>query len=67
MNEEREQAIEYAAQQIYADKAERLDKDVVGWDREPEEIKDAWRKDVRITIDAYEDKLAETKRELPNG
>jgi hypothetical protein len=56
MTDKREDAIEHAARHIYADKAKRLHKDVVGWDAEPEEIKDEWRKDVRATIDAYESK-----------
>lgn len=51
---EREQAIETAARRIYEIKGDRLGKDYIGWDKEPDGVKDDWRTDVRATIDAYE-------------
>lgn len=50
----RDQAIEAAAQHVYEIKGDRLGKDYIGWHKEPDEVKDEWRKDVRTTIDAYE-------------
>lgn len=57
INSRREQAIEAAAKRIYEIKGDRLGKDYIGWDKEPEEVKAEWRVDVRATIDAYEDDL----------
>ena len=50
----REQAIEVAARFIYENKGDRLGKDYIGWDKEPDDVKAEWRNDVRITINAYE-------------
>lgn len=50
----REEAIEAAAKSIYEQKGDRLGKDYIGWELEPEKVKDDWRVDVRATIDAYE-------------
>ena len=51
---DREQAIEAAAKFIYENKGDRKGIVYVGWDAEPGDVKDAWREDVRATIDAYE-------------
>ena len=50
----RDAAIESAAKKIYEVKGDRLGKEYIGWDKEPDEVKDDWRVDVRATIDAYE-------------
>lgn len=50
----RDEAIELAARHIYETKGDRLGKNYVGWNREPEDVKEDWRRDVRETIDAYE-------------
>lgn len=50
----RDFSIEAAAKAIYEGKGDRIGKDYIGWDNEPEEVKDGWRVDVRATIDAYE-------------
>lgn len=50
----RDRAIEAAARFIYEDKGDRKGIDYAGWHLEPESVKDAWREDVRATIDAYE-------------
>ena len=50
----RDEAIESAAKAIYEQKGDRLGKDYIGWEHEPEEVKRHWRVDVRATIDAYE-------------
>lgn len=50
----RDDAIEAAAKSIYEQKGDRIGKDYIGWELEPEEVKDSWRVDVRATIDAYE-------------
>ena len=51
---DRDTAIEAAAKSIYEGKGDRVGIDYVGWDNEPESVKDQWRLDVRGTIDAYE-------------
>jgi len=55
---QRDRAIEVAARHIYEDKGDRLGKDYIGSEREPEEVKADWRTDVRATIDAYEAAVA---------
>ena len=50
----RDDAIEAAAKSIYESKGDRLGKDYIGWDKEPDEVKADWRLDVRATIEAYE-------------
>ena len=50
----RDEAIEAAAKSIYEDKGDRKGIDYVGWDNEPDEVRDQWRVDVRRSIDAYE-------------
>lgn len=51
---DRNAAIEAAAQAIYEIKGDRKGIEYIGWDKEPDEVKDDWREDVRATIDAYE-------------
>lgn len=60
MMTKRDQAIEAAAKFIYEDKGDRKGIEYIGWHKEPEEVKDEWRRDVRATIDAYDAALVRT-------
>lgn len=58
----RDEAIEAAAEHIYEDKGDRKGIHYIGWEAEPEEVKEAWRVDVRATIVAYEAALQQKSR-----
>ena len=53
----RDAAIEAAARAIYEIKGDRKGIEYIGWDREPDDVKEDWRTDVRATVDAYETAL----------
>lgn len=48
-----ETALEAATRRIYEDKGDRIGIKYVGWEHEPEEVKNEWRQDVRLTVAAY--------------
>lgn len=48
-----EAALEAATKHIYEDKGDRKGIIYAGWDSEPEEVKDPWREDVRVAVEAY--------------
>lgn len=48
-----ETAIEAAAQRVYEDKGDRKGIVYVGWNNEPDDVKERWRKDVRVSVKAY--------------
>lgn len=50
----RDEAIELAARHIYETKGDRIGVRYIGWEHEPIVVRDEWIRDVRISIDAYD-------------
>jgi hypothetical protein len=46
-------AIEAAAQRVYEDKGDRKGIAYIGWANEPDDVKERWRTDVRVSVEAY--------------
>lgn len=53
-DERRERAIEAAARHSYIYEGDRKGCSYIGWEREPEDIKQEWRESVVAVVDAYE-------------